>query len=86
MTTLSITEARKKIFHLTDDIKKRSTYVTLTENGKPTVVMMSADEFDSWQETLEIMDNAPLMRSLSRSLKEVQKGDIIPLSAVLANT
>ena len=44
-TTLSISEARKKIFKIAEQVQKPATHYTLTEKGKPKAVMMSAEEF-----------------------------------------
>lgn len=69
-TTLSISEARKKIFKIAEDVQKPSRYYTLTEKGKPKAVLMSAEEFESWQETLEVMKEFP---SLRRDVKETDR-------------
>jgi len=53
-TTISITEARKRIFDLADEVQRPGNHYTFTENGKPKVVFMSVDEFESWKETLEV--------------------------------
>lgn len=58
-TTLSISEARKKIFQIAKDIQKPYIYYTLTEKGRPQAVIMSANEFESWQETLEVIQEFP---------------------------
>ena len=58
-TTLSISEARKKIFRISDQVQRPNIHITLTENGRPKVVLMSAEEFASWQETLEVMNDFP---------------------------
>ena len=58
-TTLSISEARKKIFDMAKNVQKPSTYYTLTENGRPKAVLMSAEEFESWQETIEVIREFP---------------------------
>lgn len=55
----SVTEARKNIFKITDEVQKPGNYCTLTENGKPKAVLMSAEDFESWQETLEVMSEMP---------------------------
>lgn len=43
---LPITEARKKIFSIAEEVQKSNIYYTLTERGKPTVVILSAEEFE----------------------------------------
>ena len=58
-TTVTTTQARKEIFKITDDVQKPGRYYTLTENGIPKAVLMSAEEFESWAETLEVMREFP---------------------------
>ena len=68
--TLSITEARKKIFDIAKDVQKPGVYYTLTENGKPKAVMLSYEEYDSFIETLEVMEEMP---DLAKDIAEVDK-------------
>ncbi|MEA2097957.1 MAG: type II toxin-antitoxin system Phd/YefM family antitoxin [Patescibacteria group bacterium] len=67
---ISITKARNNLFKITDQIQKSGSYFTLTEHGSPKVVIMSAEEFDSWQETLEVMHDFP---DLDKDIKEAEK-------------
>lgn len=69
-TTLSISEARKKIFKIAEKVQRHSTYYTLTEKGKPKAVVLSAEEFESWQETLEV---ARLFPDLAKDIKKAEK-------------
>jgi prevent-host-death family protein len=46
-TTLSISEARKNIFLIAEEVQKKNAYYTLTERGRPKVVMLSAERFES---------------------------------------
>jgi prevent-host-death family protein len=57
--TLSISEARKRIFELAEEVQKPNIHFTLTENGIPKAVLISADEYESWQETLEVSKEFP---------------------------
>ena len=83
-TTLPISEARKKIFKIAKMVQKPSTHYTLTEKGRPKVVVMSADEFESWQETLEVMRIFPrLGKDIEKAEKEYKKGDYLTLEKVL---
>ncbi len=68
-TTLSISDARKNIFKISDDVKKTGRHYTLTENGQPKAVIMSALEFESWAETLEIMGEVP---NLNKDIRETE--------------
>lgn len=52
--TMSITEARKNIFALAAKAQTPGVYFTLTEKGKPSLVVMSAQEYESILETIEV--------------------------------
>ena len=53
--TLSISEARKRIFDIAEDVQVPHRVYTLTADGKPKIVIMSSDEYESWLETMEVM-------------------------------
>jgi len=58
-TTISISEARKRIFDIADEVQAPNKVYTLTANGKPKMVMMSAEEYESWMETMEVLREFP---------------------------
>jgi len=69
-TTIPISEARKKIFEIAKEVQKPNNYYTLTEKGRPKAVIMSAEEFESWQETMEVMREFP---DLDKDVKEADR-------------
>ena len=79
-TTIPISEARKRIFELADEVQKPSNYYTLTENGKPKAVFMSADTFDSLMEDLEILHSPETLASIKKSEEEYARGEYISWS------
>ena len=84
-TTLSISEARKKIFEMAKKVQKPSTHYILTERGKPKVAFMSAEEFESWQETLEVLRDFPnLEKDIKKAKGEYKRGDYSTLESVLS--
>ncbi|OJI06873.1 hypothetical protein BK004_01905 [bacterium CG10_46_32] len=74
--TISTTQARKDIFTITRDVQKPGRYYTLTENGRPKAVLMSAEEFESWAETLEVLRDFPdLDKHVAETDKAVKSGE-----------
>lgn len=67
---ISISEARKKIFQIADDIQKASNYYMLTEKGKAKAVVLSFDDFDAWMETMEVIKVFP---NILNDIKELKK-------------
>src|SRR4030043_2214386 len=84
-TTLSISEARKNIFKIAERVQKPAAYYTLTEKGRPKVVVLSADEFESWQETLEVMHIFPKPeKEIEKAEREYKRGKSLTLEDMLA--
>jgi len=69
-TTIPITEARRKIFDIAEEVQKPGVYYFLTDKGRPKAVIMSIDEFESWVETLEVMQDFP---DLKKDIEEARK-------------
>lgn len=76
---ISISEARSRIFEIADDAQKPGRYYTFTENGKPKVVLMSAEEFDSLMEDIEILNNPEIMANIKKSQEEFEAGEYVTL-------
>ncbi|WP_304453416.1 type II toxin-antitoxin system Phd/YefM family antitoxin [Nocardiopsis sp. YSL2] len=62
METIPITEAKARIAELADRAQREHANYTFTKNGRPAVVMMSVDQYESSMETLSILD-APETRA-----------------------
>ncbi|OGK19015.1 hypothetical protein A3D80_03485 [Candidatus Roizmanbacteria bacterium RIFCSPHIGHO2_02_FULL_40_13b] len=69
-TTIPITEARKNIFDIAEAVQQPGVHYTFTEKGRPKAVLISAEEFESWQETFEVMEQFP---DLSKDIEEAHK-------------
>ena len=80
--TISSTEARQNFADVVDKISNAGLRYTLTINGKPRVVMINAEEYDSWMETMEIMQDPKLMAGIRRGLKDIEAGKTISLEEV----
>lgn len=82
-TTLSISEARKNIFQISDLVQRPNIHITLTENGRPKVVLMSAEEFASWQETLEVINDFPdLKDDIAKVESDLKSGKVKKYSSL----
>lgn len=73
--SLSITEARGRIFDLVKKTTSGAKFF-LTDRGRAKAVLMSADEFDSWQETMEITRDFPdLDKDMAEADEAVKTGE-----------
>ena len=76
--TVSITEARKRIFEIADDLQMPGVHYTLTERGRPRVVLVCPEEYEGWMETLDIMAEDPgALKAVQRGRANFKKGNFI---------
>lgn len=75
--TLPITKARKDLTTLVDNARLRLDEYVITVNGTPAAVLMSAAEFESWKETLEILSDPKLMKAIREGEEDFKKGRYI---------
>ncbi len=72
---ISTTEARKNLFSIVDAVASPNIFYTLTDRGRAKAVIMSADEFESWAETLDLVSIVPnLKNEIRESEKEIKAG------------
>jgi antitoxin YefM len=72
--TISLKEARSRFSTIVDKVDRLSQRYVVTKNGVPKAVVMSAEEFESWVETLELMSNPKAVKALEQGLKEAKAG------------
>ena len=80
MQTLPMMEARKKLTSLPEELETegKDPTVAVTRRGKPVLAIMSWEFFEALYETIEIMGDEELMKSLRQSIKEAQEGRTVP--------
>ncbi|MBD3248036.1 type II toxin-antitoxin system prevent-host-death family antitoxin [Candidatus Falkowbacteria bacterium] len=82
---LSLTDARKNIFKIIEEMDKNGCYYALTERGKAKAVLMPVEMFESWRETLETVADFPeLDNDLKKADEDIDKKNYITLDEVLA--
>jgi prevent-host-death family protein len=72
--TLSLKEARDQFSDIVDKAGRLSERFVVTKNGTPRAVVMGADEYESWVETLELLSNPKAVKALKQGLKEAKAG------------
>jgi prevent-host-death family protein len=77
MRTLSLSEVKMKLSELVERVHSTDEEVVITRNGRPAAVLVSAEEFDSWKETIEILSSPELMDEIRKGLASLRKGSKI---------
>ncbi|MBN3871672.1 type II toxin-antitoxin system Phd/YefM family antitoxin [Nostoc sp. JL33] len=72
---LSITEARRQLLDLPDELKDEP--VIITKHGKPVMAALSFDQFESLLETLAILSDREFAHQLRESIDQGERGETI---------
>lgn len=80
------TEARANLTELLDDVEDRQEHVLITRNGRPSAVLLSADEYGSLEETLEILQDKDLLEALRKSEDDIRSGRLTSLADLRKRT
>ena len=74
MRILPLAEAKAKLSQLVSDVATTDEEVTITKNGRATAVLISYDEFESWQETIAIVSDHEFLTEIRKGIGELKKG------------
>lgn len=75
--TLPLAEIKAKLSEVVDRVENRHERVTLTRNGRPAAVLISPDDLEALEDTLEILSNADAMREIERAREEIARGETV---------
>lgn len=64
---------------LAERVEQEHERILVTRNGRPSFVLMSPDDLDSLEETLDVLGDPELVASLARSRAEQEGGESLPL-------
>lgn len=84
METIPITEAKTRIAELADRVAREHDHFTITRNGRADVMLISVAEYESLQETLDILSDEQALGDLRQSREDFEAGDIYSLEQVRA--
>jgi antitoxin YefM len=76
------TEARARLTELLDDVEERHEHVVITRNGRPAAIVVSPEEWEALEETIEILQDEELLVALRESEEDVQAGRLFSLDEV----
>jgi prevent-host-death family protein len=77
--TLPFSEAKAHLSELAQRVEREHERILVTRNGRPSFVLVSPDDLESLEETLDILRDRDLVESLVRSRSEAARGELLPL-------
>lgn len=84
METIPITEAKARIAELADRVAREHDHFTITRNGRADVMLISVAEYESMQETLDLLSDNEALADLRQSRDDFAAGDTFSVDEVRA--
>ena len=78
---IPVTEARKKLLKLVDQIDEEYTRIDLTKRGKVKATLVSPDYLDSLEETIYTLEHS--MKDIKKAEKELAQGKYVTLDEII---
>lgn len=82
--TVPFTEAKAHLSELVDRVSDEHERVLVTRHGEPAAVLVNPDDLEALEETVEILHDQALMRSIRISRAEAAEGKRVKLRDALA--
>ncbi|MGH3358369.1 MAG: type II toxin-antitoxin system Phd/YefM family antitoxin [Nocardioidaceae bacterium] len=84
MHTVSITTAKSRLNELVDEAVTTHEHVAITKNGAPAAVMVSADEWESIQETIFWLSQSNVREDIAEGRRAAADGETLSEEQVRA--
>lgn len=72
--SIPFTQAKAHLSELVDRVLREHERFLVTRNGRPAAVILSPEELESLEETVEILQDRKLLESIRRSRREAGAG------------
>ncbi len=72
--TVPFSEAKAHLSELADRVENERERILVTRNGRPSFVVISPDDLESLEETLDILRDPELVKSIAVSRREAARG------------
>jgi prevent-host-death family protein len=85
METLPLAAVKAKLSEVVDKVQREQDRVTITRNGRPVAVIVSPDDLEGLEETLQILSDKQLLAKIRKGVAEANAGKGIPLEQIIEN-
>jgi antitoxin YefM len=74
MTILPLSEVKARLSEIAEEVDRTHDRVHITRNGRKYVVLMSADDLESIEATLELLADPIAQDRIATAKKEIERG------------
>jgi antitoxin YefM len=74
---LPVTKVKRDLLAIIKSMEEDDATIALTRNGEPVSVMMTLSRYESLLETIDILSDKPILKSLKKSKKDFESGRVL---------
>ncbi len=72
---MPLAEVKNRLSEVVDRLEREHGRVVITKHGRPAAVVLSIEDLEGLEETLDIMSNPSLMRRIRKAEAEIAAGE-----------
>jgi antitoxin YefM len=77
---MPLADVKNRLSEVVDRLEREHGRVVITKHGRPAAVVISVEDLESLEETLDVMDSAALLADIRESLDDLGTGSATVLS------
>ncbi len=77
---MALKDVKNRLSEVVDQVEREHGRVVITKHGRPAAVVVSVDDLESLEETLDVMGKPRLLEQIRDSLAEAAAGQVETLS------
>ena len=77
---MPLAEVKNRLSEVVDRLEREHGRVVITKHGRPAAVVLSIEDLESLEETLDVMGNRAVLDDIQEALAELQTGAAAVLS------
>ena len=84
METLSLAHIKAHLSEVVDRVEHQHDRVVLTRNGRPAAILVSPNDLDALEDTLDLLSDQQAMQEINQARKEIAQGHALDAEALRA--
>lgn len=77
---MSLADVKNRLSEVVERLEREHGRVVITKHGRPAAVVLSIEDLEGLEETLEILSDPKLMRRIRKAEAEIAAGEAEPLT------
>lgn len=82
--TLSLAHIKAHLSEIVDRVEHEHDRVVLTRNGRPAAVLVSPEDLDALEETLDLLSDPRALAEIEQARREIADGQVVGAEALRA--